>query len=64
LRDSKQGPKRAIYTGGFSFLWEHGLLKLSVENLVLRPEWAELFTDEEKALARRKLEEAGFQVGA
>ena len=42
-------------TPGFIFLKEHGRLDLSVEALLLTPEWKGLFTDEDRAIAREKL---------
>lgn len=41
---------------GFTVLWEKGRLDLSVEAQVLRPEFAELFTDDELEAARARLE--------
>lgn len=40
---------------GLTRLWEMGRLDLSVEALVLRPEYATLFTDEERTMARQHL---------
>jgi len=48
-------------TDGFEILWEHGRLDLSVEAHVLKPEYAELFTDEEKIMCRERLESFGFK---
>lgn len=48
-------------TDGFEILWEHGRLDLSVEAHVLKPEYAELFTDEEKVMCRERLESFGFK---
>ncbi|MEW6425435.1 MAG: hypothetical protein AB1523_11970 [Bacillota bacterium] len=45
---------------GFEKLWECGRLDLTVEYLVLRPEWKGLFTEEEKNIARNRLKEYGF----
>lgn len=45
---------------GFVKLWECGCLGLSVEALVLKPEWHDLFTDEERDIARRRLKEYGY----
>ncbi len=45
---------------GLVKLWELGRLDLSVENLVLQPEWISLFTDEELAIARQRLKDHGF----
>jgi hypothetical protein len=40
---------------GLTTLWELGRLDLSVEAFVLRPEYAELFTEAERASARQRL---------
>ena len=49
-------------TDGFTTLWEHGRLDLSVEAHVLKPEYAELFTDEERRMCRERLEQFGYMV--
>jgi hypothetical protein len=46
---------------GFTTLWEHDRLDLSVEVHVLRPEFAGLFTDGERRIARKRLEDYGFE---
>lgn len=46
---------------GFTTLWECGRLDLSVEAHVLRPEFAALFTDGERAIARERLEQYGYR---
>ncbi|GAA1467225.1 DUF262 domain-containing protein [Nocardiopsis exhalans] len=46
---------------GFANLWERGRLDLTVEALVLRPEFAPLFTEEELARARTRLEQFGYR---
>jgi hypothetical protein len=45
---------------GFKFLCERGRLDLTVEAFVIRPEWKELFTDEELAIARERLKKWGY----
>ncbi|SMX27969.1 hypothetical protein TRP8649_02081 [Pelagimonas phthalicica] len=40
---------------GFAVLWEKQRLDLTVEALVLEPEWQGLFTEGEKAIAKRRL---------
>lgn len=45
---------------GLVKLWELGRLDLSVEYLVLQPEWKSLFTDEELRVARQRLKVHGF----
>ncbi len=47
-------------TDGFVALWECGRLDLTVEAFSLKPEFAELFTDEEKERARSRLKEYGY----
>ena len=49
---------------GYVVLWEHGRLDLSVEAEVLRPCWHNLFNDEQRAIAIRRLREYGFDVDA
>ncbi len=49
---------------GFGRLWELHRLDLTIEAIVLKDEVAELFTDEERAIARKRLAEVGyFPVG-
>jgi len=45
---------------GYTALWERGRLNLTVEALVLQPEWSELFTDEERDTARKRLRDYGY----
>lgn len=47
-------------TYGFEVLWENKRLDLSVEALVLQPEYEALFSDEERMLCRNRLEEFGY----
>lgn len=49
-------------TYGFEILWEHGRLDLSVEAHVLKPEYAEIFTDAEKEMCRERLEKFGYKI--
>lgn len=46
---------------GFTALWERGRLDLTVENVVLQSQFADLFTDDERDLARSRLAEYGCQ---
>lgn len=48
-------------TDGFQRLKEEGRLDLTMEALVLRPEYAELFSEEERRVAAHRLAEAGYQ---
>jgi hypothetical protein len=49
---------------GFTFLWEQRRLDLTVEYLVLQPEWQSLFAQEPELLeqARRRLAKYDFNV--
>lgn len=49
---------------GFAALWERGRLDLTVEALVLDPQFADLFDEEELAAARHRLKQFGYEVGA
>jgi hypothetical protein len=46
-------------TAGFKTLEEGGDLDLSVERLILRPKYANLFSIEERELAFKRLQDAG-----
>lgn len=45
---------------GLTRLWECKRLDLSVEAWVLRAEWTPLFSDAERAVARRRLTQLGY----
>jgi TIR domain len=49
-------------TEGFTKLWEEGRLDLSVEALVLKPEFAALFNEIERKKARERLAEYGYEA--
>lgn len=49
-------------TDGFATLWECGRLDLSVEACVLKDEYKELFTDEERNICRERLLEFGYKL--
>lgn len=48
-------------TDGFQRLRQEGRLDLTMEALVLRPEYTELFSEEERSVAAHGLAEAGYQ---
>jgi hypothetical protein len=48
-------------TDGLRFVVRHGRRDLAFENIVLKPEYASIISDEIKAGARRNLEDAGQQ---
>lgn len=47
---------------GFAELWRRDRLDLTVEVLVLQSKWHNLFSDEERELARNRLRECGMDV--
>ncbi|WP_447727203.1 phospholipase D family protein [Sphingomonas koreensis] len=51
---------RGTATSGFQTLWKHSRLDLSVEALILQPQWRELFSDEEAKIARRRLKDFDY----
>ncbi|WP_200941527.1 DUF262 domain-containing protein [Cellulomonas sp. Leaf395] len=48
---------------GFTSLWERQRLDLTVESVVLQPEFQALFSDDELDTARRRLQDHGFEPG-
>ena len=62
LAAAKQLISKSGGTDGFTTLWENGRLDLSVEAHVLKPEYAELFTEEERQMCRERLLQFGFKV--
>lgn len=53
---------RGSATSGFDRLWEEKRLDLSVEALILQPEWQGLFNEDDKKAARRRLQQYGYRV--
>lgn len=49
-------------TYGFEVLWENKRLDLSVEAHVLKDDYMELFTDEERSMCKRRLERVGYRI--
>ena len=47
---------------GFTTLWENGRLEMSCEAIALLPWYENLFSDNERAVARHRLTEHGFDV--
>jgi hypothetical protein len=45
---------------GFAALWERGRMDLTVEAVVVEPVFAELFSEDEIQMARRRLEQFGY----
>ena len=46
---------------GFTRLWECGRLDLTVEAQIVKATFSPLFTDDEVRIARRRLDELGYQ---
>jgi uncharacterized HhH-GPD family protein len=63
IQAAKQLLNSAEVSDGFVALWERGRLDLAVESVILRPEFHELFTDDERAIARRRLDSYGYRLG-
>ena len=47
---------------GYTALWERGHLELTVEVLILKPEWHDLFSEEERNIARDRLTKYDFDL--
>ena len=47
---------------GYTALWERGRLDLTVEALILKEEWKELFTDDERQIAANRLTKYGYTL--
>jgi hypothetical protein len=47
---------------GFTRMWEMGRLDLSAEALMLKPEYRDLFTDQERRRARQNLDDLGYRA--
>jgi hypothetical protein len=61
IKAAKQLISKTGGTYGFEVLWENGRLDLSVEALVLNPEYKELFTHEEREICTSRLKEYGYK---
>lgn len=59
VQTAKQLIKKEGGTYGFSVLWEKHRLDLSVEARVLKPEYHDLFSDDERAICKERLEKFG-----
>ena len=47
---------------GYTKLWEMGALQYSVENQIQDKRWKNIFTDDERAKAKKRLADYGFKV--
>ena len=59
---AKQLIRKPSGTEGFSTLWGLGRLDLSVEAFVLKPEYQELFSLEDRLLCKKRLNEYGYII--
>src|SRR5438876_9828885 len=48
---------------GYTALWERHRLDLTVEAAILRREWHDLFTDDDRRAARTRLEQYDYDFG-
>lgn len=48
------------YSEGLTRLWELKRLDISMEALVLKEPWCQLFTNDELAIARKRLKDLGY----
>ena len=62
LDAARQLLRAPAVSNGFTTLWEHHRLDLSVEAHVLREEFRSLFTDEERDVASRRLRDYGYPI--
>lgn len=62
IATAKQLIRKPGGTDGFATLWECGRLDLSVEACVLKEEYKELFTDEERKICSKRLLEFGYKL--
>ena len=47
---------------GYTKLWEMGALQYSVENQIQDKRWKDIFTDDEREKAKKRLSDYGFKV--
>lgn len=59
-----EAARRLLHTPGFQYgfteLWQCGRLDITMEALVIQPQYHELFAEEEINIARSRLEECGY----
>ena len=60
LKAAKQLLSGEEMSTGLMRLWDQNRLDISVEALVLKKPWVNLFDDEELATARQRLEDLGY----
>ena len=47
---------------GYTALWERKRLDLTVEAVILKPEWHNLFSEQERNIARERLTKYGYDL--
>jgi hypothetical protein len=47
---------------GFTKLWKLGKLNLSMENIIQEPAWVNLFTEDERKKAKKRLKKYGYNL--
>lgn len=47
---------------GYTALWERNRLDLTVEALVLQSQWNDLFTEDDREIARKRLSQYEYQI--
>jgi len=52
----------AHVSDGYTALWERQRLDLTVEAVILKPEWHELFSEAERNIARERLVAYGYDL--
>lgn len=60
LEAARELLRKSAPSDGFTTLWEKGRLDLSVESLILLPQFEHLFNSGERDRARRRLIEHGY----
>lgn len=60
LAAAKQLLRAGGFSDGLARLWKEKRLDISMEATVLQNPWNQLFSEEELAIARKKLDELGF----
>ena len=61
LRTAQELIAEERVTKGYIAMWERKRLDLSIEALILAPEWHDLFTHEERRIATDRLHKYGYQ---
>jgi hypothetical protein len=62
LETARRLIRAAHESEGYENLWERGRLDLTVEALILDPKWRTLFTDNDRAIAEKRLEQYGYEA--